>query len=280
MCIEVHVDTRSISRNFLLICGGSSAQPFQKKKNTLPSLCSVPSLAIYDNLGAVPFGWQRSTPIHFIDSKWICDSSSNGFVIMALGFLPPSSGGMRAESVRWRHYERWRQDAGWWLATFHAIFQPLLSRHLWLLVWWCDGTWLAGWVGRQGWLALRVVEALAHFNSFNARVTPGRAVAALPQRWLRLSGVVAQIPISATIDTWRKQAPPPFLLYFSFLTHSFTFRQSVSLTLKLERQRTLWQGWLRSKATRAPTHGLRLLKDASSRDIIGQTWDMGKDVFD
>lgn len=34
--------------------------------------------------------------------------------------------------------------------------------------------------------------------------------------------------------------PSPFLL--SFLTHSFTFRQSVSLTLKLERQRTLWQG--------------------------------------
>ena len=101
MCIEVHVDTKSISRNFLLICGGSSAQPFQKTKNTLPSLCSVPSLAIYDN-----FGERRHLddsappPIHFIDSKWICDSSSNGFVIMALGFLPPSSGGMGAESVR------------------------------------------------------------------------------------------------------------------------------------------------------------------------------------
>ena len=53
---------------------------------------------------------------------------------------------------------------------------------------WCDdvmvpGMLLGGWVGLcQGWLALQVVEALAHFNSFNARVTPGRAVAALPQR--------------------------------------------------------------------------------------------------
>ena len=51
---------------------------------------------------------------------------------------------------------------------------------------WCDDVMvpgmLGGWVGRQGWLALQVVEALAHFNSFNARVTPGRAVAALPQR--------------------------------------------------------------------------------------------------
>ena len=53
----------------------------------------MPALAIYDN-----FGERRHLddsappPIHFIDSKWICDSSSNGFVIMALGFLPPSTG--------------------------------------------------------------------------------------------------------------------------------------------------------------------------------------------
>ena len=47
-------------------------------------------VAIYDNFGAIRMtaGGFAPPPIHFIGSKWICDSSSNGFLIMALGFLP------------------------------------------------------------------------------------------------------------------------------------------------------------------------------------------------
>ena len=58
--------------------------------------CDVLPIAIYDDFvsGAIRMtaGGCAPPPIHFIDSKWICDSSSNGFVIMALGFLPPSTG--------------------------------------------------------------------------------------------------------------------------------------------------------------------------------------------
>ena len=64
-------------------------------KYFLPEMfCNVSPVAIYDNFGAIQMtaGGFAPPPIHFIDSKWICDSSSNGFVIMALGFLPPSTG--------------------------------------------------------------------------------------------------------------------------------------------------------------------------------------------
>ena len=59
--------------------------------------CDVLPIAIYDDFvsGAIRMtaGGCAPPPIHFIDSKWICDSSSNGFLIMALGFLPTIKGG-------------------------------------------------------------------------------------------------------------------------------------------------------------------------------------------
>ena len=79
-------------------------------------------------LGALSAIWMTAggfapPPIHFIDSKWICDSSSNGFVIMALGFLPTINClGMGAESVmRW-----WQDNRLMTRQSFDAIFQPLL----------------------------------------------------------------------------------------------------------------------------------------------------------
>ena len=64
--------------------------------------CDVLPIAIYDDFvsGAIRMtaGGCAPPPIHFIDSKWICDSSSNGFLIMALGFLPTIKEGMGAES--------------------------------------------------------------------------------------------------------------------------------------------------------------------------------------
>ena len=108
---------------------------------------------------------------------------------------------------------------------------------------WCDDVMVPGMLGGasrvagspsgRGLGSLQLLQRQSH--SWQSCCRPSSTLTQIVR-------VVAQIPISATIDTWRKQAPPPFLLYFSFLTHSFTFRQSVSLTLKLERQRTLWQG--------------------------------------
>jgi len=119
-------------------------------------------------------------------------------------------------------------------------------------------------VGRQAWLLLKVVglgsESQLHLQRNQSHSCCCWICCHHPSFLL----LILPNPISATFDTlWQSPSLlPPLPLSFSFLTHSFTFRQSLSLTLKLERQETFMAGLTKGrKPPGLPTHGSHVHSD-------------------
>jgi len=133
-------------------------------------------------------------------------------------------------------------------------------------------------VGRQAWLLLKVVglgsESQLHLQRNQSHSCCCWICCHHPSFLL----LILPNPISATFDTlWQSPSLlPPLPLSFSFLTHSFTFRQSLSLTPKLERQETFMAGLTKGrKPPGLPTYGLPLHSDICKVQIslcTDDTW--------